>query len=161
PQGERGPQGVQGATGLRGATGAKGDTGDRGPQGIQGPPGESTPKIYGTLNWSGPTYSPVQWQFTRLQYNNNGRLRVARDSGGVAVTSSVSTEAYSHAAVSGLYVVSASQLWNKGDTVKGMGMGTSLTDGAAGVVVWQDVINTQFGSVSRLVYLTAGTRLYP
>ena len=40
-------------------------------------------------------------------------------------------------------------------------MGTSTTDGAAGVVIWQDVIDTQFGSVSRLVYLTAGTSLYP
>ncbi|NWO04224.1 MAG: collagen-like protein [Alteromonadaceae bacterium] len=161
PQGERGPQGIQGATGLRGEKGEKGDTGDRGPQGIQGPPGESTPKIYGTLHWSGPTYSPPRSAFTRLMYNNDGRLRVARDSGGVAVASSLNNTAYLEAPVSGLYIVSATQIWGTGSAVKGMGMGTSLTDGGAGVVIWQDVIDTQFGSVSRLVYLTAGTRLYP
>ena len=167
PQGEkgdtgaRGPQGLQGETGLRGPQGPKGDTGDRGPQGIQGPPGESTPKIYGTLHWSGPTYSPPRSAFTRLMYNNDGRMRVARDSGGVAFASSLSNNAYLEAPVSGLYVVSATQIWGNGGAVKGMGMGTSTTDGAAGVVIWQDVIDTQFGSVSRLVYLTAGTRLYP
>jgi hypothetical protein len=161
PKGDKGDQGIQGATGLRGPQGPKGDTGDQGPQGIQGPPGESTPKIYGTLNWSGPTYSPVQYRFTRLQYNNDGRLRVARNSGGVAVASFLGNSAYLQAPVSGIYVVSATQLWKNGNTVKGMGMGTSLTDGAAGVVIWQDVIDTQFGSVSRLVYLSAGTRLYP
>src|SRR5699024_4502644 len=100
-------------------------------------------------------------KFTRLMYNNDGRLRVARDSGGVAVATGLGNHAYLHAPVSGLYIVSATQLWNNGGAVKGMGMGTSLTDGAAGVVVWQDVIDTQFGSVSRLVYLSAGTRLYP
>ena len=161
PKGDKGDQGIQGQTGLRGPQGPKGDTGDQGPQGIQGPPGESTPKIYGTLHWSGPTYSPPRSAFTRLMYNNDGRLRVARDSGGVAFASSLSNNAYLEAPVSGLYVVSATQIWGTGSAVKGMGMGTSMTDGAAGVVIWQDVINTQFGSVSRLVYLSAGTRLYP
>ena len=161
PKGDKGDQGIQGATGLRGPQGPKGNTGEQGPQGIQGPAGESTKKIYGTLNWSGPTYSPVRSKFTRLQYNNDGRLSVARESGGVAFASSLSNNAYLEAPVNGLYLVSATQIWETGGAVKGMGMGTSLTDGAAGVVIWQDVIDTQFGSVSRLVYLTAGTRLYP
>lgn len=161
PKGDKGDTGSQGLTGLKGDKGEKGDTGARGPQGLQGPPGESAAKIYGTLNWSGPTYSPPRSAFTRLMYNNDGRLRVARDSGGVAVATSIGNTAYLEAPVSGLYVVSATQIWGTGGAVKGMGMGTSTTDGAAGVVIWQDVIDTQFGSVSRLVYLTAGTRLYP
>lgn len=161
PKGDKGDQGIQGATGLRGPQGPKGNTGEQGPQGIQGPAGESTKKIYGTLNWSGPTYSPPRSAFTRLMYNNDGRLRVARDSGGVAHAASLNNTAYLEAPVSGLYVVSATQIWGNGSAVKGMGMGTSTTDGAAGVVIWQDVIDTQFGSVSRLVYLSAGTRLYP
>ena len=53
-------------------------------------------------------------------YNNDGRMRVARDSGGVAVANSLSNTAYLQAPVSGLYVVSATQIWETGGAVKGM-----------------------------------------
>ena len=84
---------------------------------------------------------------------------MAQDVGGVASTTGNNPRLV--APVSGLYLLSAAQTWGAGSAVKGMGLTTSITDGGAGVMLWQDVTNTMFGQVSGLRYLDAGTTLYP
>lgn len=153
PAGEQGPQGIQGPAG---ATGARGATG---PQGPQGPAGESAPKYYGFLRWSGPWYNPVSNSFTRLRRNSDGRLVVYKDSGGVARASD--NDPCLYIPVSGIWHLSATQTWGNGAADKGAGLGTSLTDGAAGMEVWQDFNGYRHGITSRATYLSAGTVLYP
>lgn len=156
PPGEQGPQGVPGEQGIQGPPGA---TGARGAQGPQGPPGEAAPKYYGFLRWSGPWYNPVSNAFTRLRRNSDGRLVVYKDSGGVAVASS--NDPHLYIPVSGIWHLSVTQTWGNGPIDKGAGLGTSLTDGAAGMELWQDFNGYRHGVTSRATYLSAGTVLYP
>lgn len=156
PPGEQGPQGVPGEQGIQGPPGA---TGARGAQGPQGPAGEAAPKYYGSLRWSGPWYNPVSNAFTRLRRNSDGRLVVYKDSGGVAVVSS--NDPHLYIPVSGVWHLSVTQTWGNGPIDKGAGLGTSLTDGAAGMELWQDFNGYRHGVTSRATYLSAGTVLYP
>lgn len=156
PPGEQGPQGVPGEQGIQGPPGA---TGARGAQGPQGPAGEAAPKYYGSLRWSGPWYNPVSNAFTRLRRNSDGRLVVYKDSGGVAVASS--NDPHLYIPVSGVWHLSVTQTWGNGPIDKGAGLGTSLTDGAAGMELWQDFNGYRHGVTSRATYLSAGTVLYP
>ena len=156
PPGVQGPQGVPGEQGIQGPPGA---TGARGATGPQGPPGEAAPKYYGFLRWSGPWYNPVSNAFTRLRRNSDGRLVVYKDSGGVAVASS--NDPHLYIPVSGVWHLSVTQTWGNGPIDKGAGLGTSLTDGAAGMELWQDFNGYRHGVTSRATYLSAGTVLYP
>lgn len=153
PQGPEGPEGPQGPEGPRGATGA---TGDPGPQGPAGP----APAVYtGALVWTGPQYNPPTNQFTRLRTSHDGRLTVAHDVGGVASVDNNNPRLA--APVDGYYLLSATQLWNNGNAIKGMGLGSSTNDGGALMLLWSDVANTQFGHVTTMKFLRAGTVLYP
>ena len=153
PKGDPGPEGPQGPTGPKGATGARGATG---PQGPAGP----APAVYtGALVWTGPQYNPTTNQFTRLRTSHDGRLAVAHDVGGVAATDNNNPRLM--APVDGYYLLSATQLWSNGSAIKGMGLGSSASDGGALMLLWSDVANTQFGHVTTMKFLRAGTVLYP
>lgn len=174
PQGDPGPTGPTGPAGPTGAAGEKGDTGDPGPQGPQGPKGATgargstgprgpegpaAAQYYGVLRWSGPTFDPAQWTFTRLHSNGVGRLYVYVDKGGVAKNDGDNPRLI--APVDGLYLLSAKQTWSNGDAVKGMGLGGSPLDGTKDIALWADVHKSNFGSASALVWLSAGQTLYP
>lgn len=150
--------GVAPSTSGTGAT-RWGQVAARGAQGPQGPAGEAAPKYYGSLRWSGPWYNPVSNAFTRLRRNSDGRLVVYKDSGGVAVASS--NDPHLYIPVSGVWHLSVTQTWGNGPIDKGAGLGTSLTDGAAGMELWQDFNGYRHGVTSRATYLSAGTVLYP
>lgn len=153
PAGPTGPEGPQGPTGPRGATG---NTGERGPQGPAGP----APAVYtGALRWNGPRYNPVYNTFTRLRGSSDGRLVVAHDVGGVATVDNNNPRLI--APVDGYYLLSATQLWDNGNAIKGMGLGSSASDGGSQMLLWSDVANSQFGHVATMKFLRAGTTLYP
>lgn len=118
-----------------------------------------TPNVHGSLRWSGPWYNPIGNTFTRLRANTDGRLVTYRDTGGCTATDGDNPRLI--APVSGWYQLSATQVWGNGPAVKGAGLGTSLTDGMAGMYLWDDFNGKQFGTVSRSVYMDAGTALYP
>lgn len=179
PIGPEGPQGPEGPTGPEGPQGEPGPEGPEGPQGLQGPPGDpatarmsdaeraasfghanNTRPYFGSLVWSGPQYNPPGVAFTRLQYSNDGRLRVGRDYGGCAAASS-NTATYLYAPQTGLYLVSAVQCWTTDTSARGAGLGTSMSSAVDGVVLWQDIGLGRFVTCSTTVYLQAGTRLYP
>lgn len=113
----------------------------------------------GALVWAGPQYNPPTNQFTRLRTSHDGRLTVAHNVGGVASTSNNNPRLT--APVDGYYLLSATQLWDNGSAIKGMGLGSSTTNGGALMLLWSDVANTQFGHVTTMKYLRAGTVLYP
>ena len=159
PKGDTGPQGPTGPEGPQGPTGPKGATGATGPQGPQGPAGPAPAVYTGALVWTGPQYNPPTNQFTRLRTNHDGRLTVAHNVGGVASTDNNNPRLA--APVDGYYLLSATQLWSNGNAVKGMGLGSSTTDGGALMLLWSDVANTQFGHVTTMKFLRAGTVLYP
>ena len=159
PQGETGAKGDTGDRGPAGATGPRGATGSRGPEGPAGPAGPEAPKYYGILRWSGNWYNPPRDQFTRLRANSNGRLYVYFDRGQVARQNG--DDPCLVAPVDGLYLLSAKQTWGNGNAVKAMGLGGSTTDGMKDIALWQDVVNSSFGMVTTLVWLTQGTTLYP
>jgi len=144
PPGPEGPQGPQGLQGL---------------QGPQGPAGASAPKVFGALGWTGNAFDPTGISFTRLRANSGACLVVVQNQGGAASTTLDNPRLI--APVKGLYLVSAMQIWLNGGAEKGMGLATSSTDGAAGVVLWQDVSNSRYGTASRLTFLNAGDVLYP
>lgn len=118
-----------------------------------------TPNVHGSLRWSGPWYNPWGDRFTRLRANSDGRLVTYRDTGGCTATDGDNPRLI--APVSGWYQLSATQVWGNGPAVKGAGLGTSLTDGMSGMYLWDDFNGKQFGTVSRSVYMDAGTALYP
>lgn len=157
PQGDRGPAGLQGIQGIQGPQGPKGDKGDPGPQ---GPAGEPPMAPYGALVWSGPQYNPPTRAFTRLRYNSDGRLRVERSVGGAAVASN-DTACYLYAPVSGVYLVSAVQVWTVDTGPRGCGLGTNINAGDSGMVCWNDIGLGRFCVATTMTYLPAGTRLYP
>lgn len=111
------------------------------------------------MRWSGNWYNPPTNQFTRLRANSNGRLYVYFDRGQVAQQNG--DDPCLVAPVDGLYLLSAKQTWGNGSSVKAMGLGGSTTDGMKDVALWQDVVNSSFGMVTALVWLTQGTTLYP
>lgn len=113
----------------------------------------------GALRWAGPQYNPPTNSFTRLRTSHDGRLAVAHNVGGVAASDNNNPRLM--APVDGYYLLSATQLWNNGNAIKGMGLGSSASDGAALMLLWSDVANTQFGHVTTMKYLRAGTVLYP
>ncbi|MDK8497017.1 hypothetical protein QP920_11260 [Corynebacterium marquesiae] len=118
-----------------------------------------TPNVHGSLRWSGSWYNPWGDRFTRLRANSDGRLVTYRDTGGCTATDGDNPRLI--APVNGWYQLSATQVWGNGPAVKGAGLGTSLTDGMAGMYLWDDFNGKQFGTVSRSVYMDAGTALYP
>ena len=148
-----------GQVAARGATGAQGATGPVGAPGPQGPPGTAAPKYYGFLRWSGPWYNPIGDRFTRLKRDSDGRLFAFKDSGNVANTST--NDAHLYIPVSGIWQLSATQTWGNGPANKGVGLGRSLNDGAAGMELWRDFNGYGHGIASRATYLEAGARLYP
>ena len=150
---------IQGPEGPRGPQGPKGDTGPKGDPGPIGPEGPAAAQYYGVLRWSGPTFDPAEWTFSRLHANGVGRLYVYVDKGGVAKVDGDNPRLI--APVDGLYLLSAKQTWGNGDAVKGMGLGGSPLDGAKDVALWADVHKSNFGSASALVWLSAGQTLYP
>lgn len=173
PKGDTGPKGATGATGPQGARGLTGATGATGPQGPQGPAGtlSSQDKVaiygssdrltrpYGALRWSGPWYNPTANAFTRLRTTGDGRLFVYADTGGCAATDGDRPRLI--APVSGVYQLSAVQTWGNDQGARGIGLTTSPTAGDSGVVLWGDFAFGLISTVSRSVYLTAGTVLYP
>ena len=159
PKGDTGPQGPTGPEGPQGPTGPKGATGARGATGPQGPAGPAPAVYTGALVWTGPQYTPPTNQFTRLRSSHDGRLTVAHSVGGVAANDNNNPRLM--APVDGYYLLSATQLWSNGNAIKGMGLGSSTTDGGALMLLWSDVANTQFGHVTTMKYLRAGTVLYP
>lgn len=169
----RGPQGADGARGPEGPRGPAGPDGPQGPPGSTAPQGMTsterarvfgssayTEPPYGSLVWSGPTYSPGNQVFTRLQYNNDGRLRVNRSTNGAAVAYD-NTNCYLYAPVNGLYLLSAVQCWASDTQARGAGLTTSISSAVAGLQLWQDIGLGRFVMTSSTVYLTGGTRLYP
>lgn len=156
PSGATGPAGPQGPIGERGPAGAQGPKGDRGPQ---GPAGESVPKYYGALRWGGQWFNPPTNSFTRLKTNSDGRLVVYQDSGGCATVANNAPALI--APINGWYQLSATQTWGNGSSIRGMGLGTDLYDGAKGMYLWADVNFGGFGTVSAARYVPAGTKLYP
>lgn len=172
-KGDPGPQGPQGIQGLRGLTGAKGATGATGPQGPAGPAGTlsaadltaiygsstRTKRPYGALRWSGPWYNPTANAFTRLRASGDGRLFVYADTGGCAATDGDLPRLI--APVSGVYQLSAVQTWGNDQGARGIGLTTSPTAGDSGVMLWGDFSFGLISTVSRSVYLSAGTVLYP
>lgn len=166
---------ARGATGATGATGQTGPKGEPGPQGPQGPPGtfssdqatalfgsSTLPRPpHGSLVWSGPWYNPTSNSFTRLRGYSDGRLIVGTQSNsGATVAYAGDNDPRLIAPVDGLYLVSATQCWGTDSGAKGCGLGTSLSSGTSGLVVWADT-STRFASAAKAVYLTAGTPLYP
>lgn len=115
---------------------------------------------FGSLVWSGPTYNPPGLSFTRLQYDNDGRLRVGRSTVGGAVAIS-NNSCYLYAPCDGLYLVSAIQCWTTDTSARGAGLTTSQTSAISGVVLWQDIGLGRFVTTSTTVYLRSGTKLYP
>lgn len=188
PAGPPGSQGIPGPQGDAGPPGAPGNDGIRGPQGIQGPDGPQGPPgppgsdatagltsaertvlfgasnylrpPYGSLIWSGPTYSPGNQVFTRLQYNNDGRLRVNRSVQGAAVAYD-NNNCYLYAPVNGLYLLSVVQCWQSDTSARGAGLTTSINSAISGLQLWQDIGLGRFVMTSNTVYLDSGTRLYP
>lgn len=160
PQGERGLRGEQGATGPQGEKGDKGDTGTLSSADRIALFGSSsyTSKPHGTLGWTGPQYSPPEG-FTRLRRDTDGRLTVRRNNYGVAVVSS--NDPYLYAPVTGLYIASFVQAWNSDNGARAAGLTTDMNSAINGVVVWMDIGLGRFATASKVVYLTAGTRLYP
>ena len=150
---------IQGPEGPRGPQGSKGDTGPKGDPGPIGPEGPAAAQYYGILRWSGPTFDPAEWTFTRLHANGVGRLYVYTDKGGVAKVDGDNPRLI--APVDGLYLLSAKQTWGNGDAIKGMGLGGSPLDGTKDIALWADVHKSNFGSASALVWLSAGQTLYP
>lgn len=118
-----------------------------------------TPNVHGSLRWSGPWYNPKANAFIRLRTVSDGRLVTFRDTGGCTATDGNNPRLI--APVNGWYQLSATQTWGNGAAVKGAGLGTSQTDGMAGMYLWDDFNGKQFGTVSRAVFLDAGTVLYP
>lgn len=118
-----------------------------------------TPNVHGSLRWSGPWYNPAANTFIRLRTVSDGRLVTFRDTGGCTATDGNNPRLI--APVSGWYQLSATQTWGNGNAVKGAGLGTSQTDGMSGMYLWDDFNGKQFGTVSRAVFLDAGTVLYP
>lgn len=143
---------------LRGPEGPVGPVGPQGPRGERGLQGQSTPTVCGFLQWRGGWFDPPGDQFTRLNADSGARLGVVRDYGGC--TSISGMWAALVAPVSGIYMVSATQMWGRGEAIKGMGLTTNPNDGAKGVVLWQDVSNSMFGTVSAPRFLSKGTKLY-
>lgn len=164
-----GPQGPQGDRGLRGEQGPRGP---EGPQGADGAPGSfsasekeavfgqssSTRRMHGSLVWSGPTYTPQLNAFTRLKGNSDGRLVVDRSNGGVA---SGGSDPSLYIPKSGLWLLSVTQAFASDTGPRGAGMGSSTTRGDSSMAIWADINQGRFASVSALVYLQYGTRLYP
>lgn len=149
----------------------------KGPQGIQGSKGadgqltddqkitlfgsaDSTRPYHGSLIWSGPWFDPPGNSFLRLRTTNNGRIIVNRNVGSVPVAFVDGDNPRLVAPVTGLYIASVVQCWGTDTGAKGAGLGTNLNTGLNGIVVWADT-TTRFATVSRVVYLTAGTALYP
>lgn len=157
--GPRGPSGSTGPMGERGPQGPKGDRGDRGYQGPPGADGQSMPKYYGSLRWGGQWFNPPTNSFTRLKTNSDGRLVVYQDSGGCATVANNAPALI--APINGWYQLSATQTWGNGSSIRGMGLGTDLYDGAKGMYLWADVNFGGFGTVSAARYVPAGTKLYP
>nr|DAQ55658.1 MAG TPA: nucleoid-associated protein [Caudoviricetes sp.] len=118
-----------------------------------------TPNVHGSLRWSGPWYNPAANTFIRLRTVSDGRLVTFRDTGGCTATDGNNPRLI--APVSGWYQLSATQTWGNGPAVKGAGLGTSQTNGMSGMYLWDDFNGKQFGTVSRSVFLDAGTVLYP
>lgn len=171
----RGPQGPQGEQGTQGLRGYQGIQGERGPRGVEGPQGTLTDEqkraIFGSVEFnqkphgylvftSGPYFPPDG--FSRLRRNTDGWMRVDREYGGSAEESVLLSNPCLIAPVDGLYWVGARQIWsNGGGGTKGVGLGSSLTDGASQMVTWADGDTFNYVETSNVVSLTAGTRLYP
>ena len=115
---------------------------------------------YGSLIWSGPTYSPAAKTFTRLQYSNDGRMRVNRSINAAAIAWS-NTECYLIAPVDGMYLLSVVQCWQSDTSPRGAGLTTSISSAIDGLKLWQDIGLGRFVMTSTTTFLTAGTRLYP
>lgn len=161
-QGEIGPPGERGLPGEPGAQGLQGPPGERGLQGVPGKPGAagiSVPKYYGILRWSAGWYDPPANAFTRLKRNTDGNMVVFADSGGVANTSS--SNVYLRTPVTGIYLLSVSQMWGNAASNHGAGLGTNLTYGDRDMLLWRDFNGYSHGMASVQRYLPAGTVMYP
>lgn len=141
---------------IKGPPGPKGDTGATGPT---GPQGASAPKYYGILRWGGPWYNPPANTFTRLKRDTDGRLFVYADAGGVASTAG--NVASLTAPITGVYLLSVSQMWGAAATNHGAGLGASTVYGDQQMYLWRDFNGYSHGLVSTVAYLQAGTALYP
>lgn len=170
-QGPAGPQGQTGPAGPPGPTGSTGPQGPTGPTGPQGPPGllntaehdnvfgAGRVKIpHGTLAWSGPWYNPPAG-FSRLRSASGAKLVSRRDTGGCVSVSS--DRPCLIAPVDGIYQLSFTQTFGNVIGGKGIGLGTDLNNGMAGIYLWTDRPQGQFLTVSATRGISAGTRLYP
>lgn len=163
---------IRGPAGPRGATGATGPTGPAGPVGPAGVfsadqatavfgSSSMTRPPHGSLVWSGPWYNAPANTFTRLRSYSDGRLIVGSQSNsGADVAYAGDNDPRLIAPVDGIYLVSATQCWGTDSGSKGCGLGTSTTSGTTGLVVWSDT-STRFASASKVIFLSAGTMLYP
>ena len=142
-----------------GAAGAKGDPGVQGVPGEPGANGISVPKYYGILRWSAGWYNPPADAFTRLKRDVDGRMTVYADSGGVANAST--NNVYLKAPVTGMYLLSVSQMWGNAASNHGAGLGTNLTYGDRDMLLWRDFNGYSHGMASVQRYLPAGTVMYP
>ena len=120
--------------------------------------GSGGSRMHGTLRWSGPTYSPAAKSFTRLKGNSDGRLVVARDTGGVARGG---TSPSLYIPRSGLWLLSVTQAWLSDTGARGAGLGESSMYGDRAMHLWADIGLGRFITATRLVYLTEGATLYP
>lgn len=152
PQGEQGPEGPAGSDAAAGLTDVERTT-------LFGSANYVRPP-YGSLVWSGPTYSPGREVFTRLQFYNDGRLRANRSVHGAAVAYN-NDNCYLCAPVSGLYLLSVVQCWQSDTSARGAGLTTSISSALEGLQLWQDIGLGRFVMTSSTVYLDGGTKLYP
>lgn len=115
-------------------------------------------RMHGSLLWSGPTYNPTAGSFTRLRGNSDGRLYVSENVGGVAYGGN---DPNLYIPRSGLWLLSVTQAWLSDTGARGAGLGQSKSYGDRSMVIWSDIGLGRFVMATRLVWLPAGTRLYP
>lgn len=180
--GQPGPKGDTGDTGPKGSTGAQGPTGPQGPQGPQGERGFTGPagkdgeltgpqkrELFGDEKWGDKPFGILRWGagwfnppagFYRLSGSGSERLTVKGSSHNC--TFGIGNNLCLVAPITGLYLLSARQTF--GDDVNGHGVGIASTTTAnqdGGMVIWGDFTGGHVATVTSVVYLESGTRLYP
>lgn len=173
PQGETGPKGSTGAQGPQGPQGQQGPQGERGLTGAAGKDGELTSaqkrelfgdekwgdKPFGILRWNGGWFNPPAG-FYRLSGSGSEQLVVKGTSHNCTFGSGNSLCLV--APITGLYLLSARQTF--GDDANGHGVGIASRTNAdhnGGMVIWGDFPSGHIATVTSVVYLESGTRLYP
>lgn len=115
-------------------------------------------RMHGSLLWGGPIYSPRAGSFTRLRGNSDGRLYVSENVGGVAYGGN---DPHLYIPRGGLWLLGVTQAWESDTGARGAGLGESKTYGDQAMHIWSDIGLGRFVTATRLVWLPAGTKLYP